>query len=294
MILGAHQSISRGYADAVELAVEDGCGCLQIFTKNQTQWKEPVIDARKIAAFRKARKDAGLAFVLSHSSYLINPASDNPVTRQRSLDALLHEMERCEKLGIDYLVMHPGAHMKQGESRGVALVAQALSEVLHSFRRARTKILLETTAGQGSSLGCSLRQLGRILKATRGGRRMGVCLDTCHVFAAGYNLRTVYGFKKTFAELDRHIGLKRLMAFHLNDSRKGLGSRVDRHEHLGKGRLGTEPFRRLMKARRFAKIPAVLETPAMPDSRGYAENLAFLRNLKGKKVSETFFVHEKT
>jgi deoxyribonuclease-4 len=281
MLLGAHESISGRLGRAVEDAVEDGCECVQIFTKNQTQWKDPELDDDQVSRFREARARAGIQAVLSHESYLVNLASDNGLTRRRSLQALLREMERCERLAVDYLVMHPGSHMNQGEQRGLALVARGLGRVLGRFPRARTKILLEITAGQGTSLGCTFEQLAWIMRHAPGGRRLGVCFDTAHAFAAGYDFRTRKGYRETFAAFDRIIGLRRLMAFHLNDSKKDLGSRVDRHEHIGRGFLGLEPFRMLLRDRAFGRVPAVLETPPLADgSRGFRKNLKALRRLR--------------
>jgi deoxyribonuclease-4 len=280
MLLGAHESISGRLSRAVEHGIEDGCECIQIFTKNQTQWKDPEIDEAGAAEFIEARTRAGIRTVLSHDSYLVNLASDNAVTRRKSLQSLFSEMERCERLGVDFLVMHPGSHMNQGEKRGLALVAQGLGRVLGRFPRARTRILLEITAGQGTSLGCTFEQLAWIMRRAPSGRRLGVCFDTAHAFAAGYDFRTRKSYRETFAAFDRIIGLGRLMAFHLNDSKKDLGSRVDRHEHIGKGFLGPGPFRMLLRDRVFRRVPAVLETPAWEDgSRGFRQNLACLRRL---------------
>ncbi len=280
MILGAHESISGSYLRAIEEGLEDGCESLQIFTKNQTQWKEPAVDEGRCEEFRRERRKAEITFVMSHTSYLINLATDNPETRRRSLEALELELRRCDRLGIEYLVMHPGAHMGQGEERGLELVAAGIGGVLEKLKGAGARILLETTAGQGSSLGHSFDEIGWLLERTPGGERMGVCLDTAHAYAAGYDIKTAGGYKKTFDDFGRLIGLKKLLAFHLNDSKKDLGTRVDRHEHIGKGFLGPEPFRRLLRDRRFARIPAVLETPPLPGGdRGYRENLAILRKL---------------
>ena len=282
MLLGAHQSIRGGFTTAVRCAVEDGCECAQIFTKNQTRWQEPVLDEAGINAFLDERHAAGLKIVLGHASYLINLASDNAETRRRSLNALLREMERCARLGLEYLVIHPGSHMGQGERRGLELVAEGLGEVLGQFPRSGTRILLETTAEQGTSLGCSFEQLAWLLDHTRGAEAMGVCFDTAHVFAAGYDIRSAQGYSKTFAEFDRLIGLDRLAAFHLNDSRKALASRVDRHEHIGQGTLGRVTFRRLLRDKTFRGLPGILETPALPEGgRGFRESLALLRKLQG-------------
>lgn len=284
MILGAHESISGGFTRAIRDGLEDGCRCIQIFTKNQTQWKEPAIDEEKIEAFKRERKKAKINFVLCHDSYLVNLASNNAETRRRSLDALLHEMDRCERLALDYLVIHPGSHMNQGEEKGLELIAHGLSEVLRAFRKAGTRILLETTAGQGSCLGYTFEHLAWLIKNTRGGKKIGVCFDTAHTFAAGYDFRSPQEYKKTFAAFDKTVGLKKLLAFHFNDSKKDLGTRVDRHEHIGKGFLGSEPFRRLLTDRRFAGVPTVLETPPLPGGeRGFKENILYLKQLARRR-----------
>jgi deoxyribonuclease-4 len=280
MILGAHESIGGSYLRAIEDGLADGCESIQIFTKNQTQWREPEVDEARFEDFRRERRKAKIRFVMSHTSYLINLATDNPETLRRSIEALEHELRRCEKLGIEYLVMHPGAHVGQGEEKGLALIAAGIGGVLEQFKDAGTRILLETTAGQGSTLCRSFEQIAWLLERTPGGGRMGVCFDTAHAYAAGYDIKSAAGYKKTFDEFDGVIGLEKLLAFHLNDSKKDIGTRVDRHEHIGKGFLGPEPFRRLLKDRRFAKIPAILETPPLPGGdRGYRQNLAVLRKL---------------
>jgi deoxyribonuclease-4 len=286
MLLGAHESISGAYTTAVGDALEDGCECIQIFTKNQTQWKEPAVDEEKVLAFKAAREKAGIGPVLAHDSYLVNLASDNLETRRKSVEALLREMERCERLGLEFLVMHPGAHMGRGEGEGLELVAAGLGEVLAAFGKARARILLETTAGQGSSLGCRFEHFAWLLKNTRGGKNLGVCFDTAHVFAAGYDIKSADGYEKTFADFDRIVGLERLLAFHLNDSKKDLATRVDRHEHIGQGKIGRETFRRLLRDSRFGSHPGILETPGLPGGeRGFRENLLVLKKLRGRKTA---------
>ncbi len=218
--------------------------------------------------------------VLSHTSYLINLATNKPETRRRSIEALGNEMSRCAGLGLEYLVMHPGAHMGQGEEKGLELIASGIGAVLRKFRNDSPMLLLETTAGQGSTLGYSFEQLAWLLENTPGGQRMGICFDTAHAYAAGYDIKSATGYQRTFDKLDELIGLERIKAFHFNDSKKELGTRIDRHEHIGSGFLGLETFRRLLADRRFVELPAILETPPLPDGeRGYRENLARLKKL---------------
>jgi len=286
MLLGAHESIAGGYTRAVDEGVEDGCACIQVFTKNQTQWRDPVVSDEACARFVEARRAAGIAVVMSHGSYLVNLASDNGETRRRSLEALRAELARCARLGVDYLVIHPGAHMGQGEERGLALVAEGLGALLGGAGGGGgggTQLLLETTAGQGSSIGCRFEQLAWIIAHAGVGERIGVCLDTCHADAAGYRMGTRAEYEATMGELDRVVGLSRLKAFHLNDSKKAHGSRVDRHEQIGKGTMGLTPFGLLLGDPRFASHPGVLETPPLPGGeRGYKENLSVLRGLAPK------------
>jgi len=280
MILGAHESISGSYLRAIKEGLEDGCECIQIFTKNQTQWREPQIDESRCDEFKKERKVAKIKFVLSHTSYLINLASNNKETREKSILSLEMEFIRCQKLAVDYLVMHPGAHMNQGEKKGLELIAEGLEKILEKFGTGKPKLLLETTAGQGSNLGRTFEELAWLLENTKRGDLMGICFDTAHSFSAGYDLKTPHGYEKTFEEFDRIIGIKRIFAFHLNDSKKDLGSRIDRHEHIGKGFLGKETFARLLKDKRFSKLPGILETPPLPNgNRGYKENLDTLKSL---------------
>ncbi len=282
MRLGAHQSIAGGFTTAVRLAEEDGCEALQVFTKVSNQWKEPTVDAAKAAPFREEVARLGLQPVLSHTSYLINLCSDDPAIRERSVDSLARELRRCEMLGIPCVVLHPGAHKGQGEAAGIALIAAGLDaafDAADADGRVTARILLENTAGQGSTLGRTFEELAAILAAAGCAKRLAVCFDTCHALAAGYDWTTAQGYADVFRSFDRLLGLERLVAFHLNDSKKTLGSRVDRHTWIGDGEIGLEPFRRLVRDRRFAKLPGVLEVPPVGDDRGYRQNLARLRGL---------------
>lgn len=280
-LLGAHMSIAGGCHHALLAAESHGCGTVQLFTKNASQWDARDLDAAAIAEFRRTLRRTGLRLPMAHDSYLINLASPEEGLYRRSVEAFVKEVERAEQLGIRYLVMHPGAHVGSGEEAGLGRVAQALDEVHARCPGFRVRVLLETTAGQGTCLGHRFEHLARILAKTADPERLGVCLDTCHVFAAGYVLAPEKEYRATMRAFDEVIGLKRLKAFHLNDSLKPRGSRVDRHAHIGQGELGVEPFRLLLNDRRFAHRPMVLET-AKEDAEGRdmdAVNLAVLRNM---------------
>jgi deoxyribonuclease-4 len=241
------------------------------------------ITPEQAQTFRDTLERIGLRQVMAHDSYLINLASPDPTLYQRSLDAFVEEMGRAEALGVAYLVMHPGAHLDSGEEAGLLRVAQALDEAHARCEGYNLRVLLETTAGQGSTLGHRFEHLATILERVADPDRLGVCLDTCHVFAAGYPLAPEEPYQQTMSEFDRIVGLRRIAAFHVNDSLKELGSRVDRHAHIGKGKLGLEPFRLLVNDPRFRDLPMVLETPL----EGVADDLAALRGLlkrgKGRK-----------
>ncbi|NMC71450.1 MAG: deoxyribonuclease IV [Myxococcales bacterium] len=282
MRLGAHQSIAGGFQTAVRLAEEDGCEALQVFTKVANQWKEPTVSPAQAAPFRAGVERLGLQPVLSHVSYLVNLCSEDPAIRERSVDSLARELRRCEVLGIPYVVLHPGAHKGQGPATGIAQVAAGLDAAFaraDAGGRVGARVLLETTAGQGTALGRTFEELAAILAAARCARRLAVCFDTCHALAAGYDWTTAKGYAEVFRALDAALGLDRLLAFHLNDSKKGVASRVDRHAWIGDGVIGLEPFRRLVRDRRFARTPGVLEIPPAGEDRGYRENLARLRAL---------------
>lgn len=269
MHLGIHGSIAGGYYRACEEAASLGCGALQIFTKNQVQWKARPITKEDAARFREARAKAGLRFVMSHCSYLINLASLRPALYRKSVESFEHEIERAFALGLDFLVLHPGSPGEGAEEEGRKRTIRALRG---AGKGAGVQILLETSAGQGATLGRSFEDLARLLEASD---RLGVCFDTCHVFAAGYDLSE--GYERTLEEFDRAIGLRRIRAFHLNDSKKGLGSRIDRHEHIGAGAIGTGAFRKLLRDPRFADRPMVIETPKDPGMD--KKNLDLLRRL---------------
>jgi len=272
MLLGAHEGIAGGVSQAFARAEEDGAECLQIFTRNARGWAAKPLEAEEIARFKTEARRTGMP-VAAHSSYLINAAAPDPEIRRKSWDGLADELQRCEQLGIPALIFHPGSNPDEAE--GLALCAEGMARALEAVP-GQVELLTETTAGQGASLGHTFEQLARIRQAIPKAfrKRAALCVDTCHLFAAGYDLTTDEGYREAFDELERLIGLEKIHAFHLNDSKKGLGCRVDRHEHIGDGAMGLAPFRRLVNDPRFAEVPAFLET----DLR-FKENLAVLRKL---------------
>jgi deoxyribonuclease-4 len=285
-LLGAHQSIAGGFPKAVERATATGCTCLQIFTRNVNRWDAAPIPPAAAAEFRAAVRAAGLGLVVAHDSYLINPAAADPVLRRRSIDGLVLELERAEQLGLPWVVAHPGAAGERPVDEAVRAAADGIAEALDRTRGLRAGILVETTAGQGSCLGARFEEIGDILAvvdADRGRRkRIGVCLDTCHVFAAGYPLYPRAALDDTLADFDRHVGLRRLALIHVNDSKRDRGSRVDRHEELGRGKIGRAAFALIATHPGLAGIPLILETPKEgPDGKPAPENdirnLALLR-----------------
>jgi deoxyribonuclease-4 len=254
-------SIAGGCHKALDAARDLCCGTVQLFTKNANQWQAKELANEDIALFRQTLRSTKLKYPTAHDSYLINLASPDEQLYRKSVEAFIVELRRAEQLGLSYLVMHPGAHLGNGEEAGLERVAGALDEVHERCADFHVQVLLETTAGQGTCLGHRFEHLARILEMVRNPERLGVCLDTCHVFAAGYSLAPAQEYRATMREFDRLIGLSRLRCFHLNDSKKPLGSRVDRHEHIGRGCLGLEPFRLLVNDRRFRSRPMILETP---------------------------------
>lgn len=258
---GAHMSVAGGLPRAVERAVVHRCESLQIFAKNASQWRGREIPAAEIRDFRAAVKRSGIWPVVSHASYLINLATTNAALRAQSLAAMGDELDRAEALGLLGVVLHPGCYTVGSEADGLTLVADALLQLLRQRRRGKTKVLLEQTAGQGTALGATFEQLASIMAKMNDHPRVAVCLDTCHLLAAGYDLTTDEGYTSTFRQFQRLIGFERLTAFHVNDSKKPLGSRVDRHEHIGRGFVGLAGFRRLVNDPRFRDMPMMLETP---------------------------------
>lgn len=259
-LFGAHMSIAGGYYKAVDAAASFGMNVVQLFTKNNNQWKGKVLTDEDVLLFREALDRTGITHPCGHNSYLINIASPAEAVWRRSLDALVDELDRAERLGLIGLVMHPGASLDSTPEEGLQKIVVALDEVHERTAGYSCQLWLELTAGQGSCLGHRFEHLAWILENVRESDRLGVCVDTCHIFAAGYPLATSADYEQTIAELDRVIGLDRVRAFHTNDSKKPLGSRVDRHEHIGEGAIGIEAFRCLVNDPRFAKIPKYLET----------------------------------
>jgi deoxyribonuclease-4 len=286
--LGAHLSISGGLPRAVDRAEASGCQALQIFTKSAGQWRARDLPAEEIALFRRRVRQTGIRPVVAHNSYLINLAAADGTLRARSIASLRDELDRAESLGLDGLVMHPGSYTSGTERGGLKLIADALADILASRPDARTRILLEHTAGQGTNLGHRFEHLAEIIDLLGGSPRIGVCLDTCHLLVAGYDICSAAGYQETFRQFGTIVGFSRLKGFHLNDSKKPCASRVDRHEHIGKGCLGLAPFRRILNDPRFAKLPMLLETPKVetPQSRRVSDvdpldkmNLDVLRRL---------------
>jgi deoxyribonuclease-4 len=260
-ILGAHMSIAGGYYRAVEAAERVRCDCVQLFTKNNNQWRAKPLTNDDVDRFQEALGRRKISHPIAHDSYLINLASPDRALWIKSVDAFVVELQRAERLGIPYVVTHPGAYTTSSEAAGIKAIARALDEVHRQTRGIAAQCLLETTAGQGSNLGWRFEHLAAIIDAVHDPQRLGVCFDTCHVFAAGYAMGTEKEYRATMRVLDKTVGLKLVRAFHLNDSLKPLGSRVDRHAHIGRGQMGREPFRFLLNDRRFRKVPMYLETP---------------------------------
>jgi deoxyribonuclease-4 len=285
-LFGAHMSAAGGCHKALLTAQSFECETVQLFTKNNNQWKAKELAESDIQQFKDVLAATSLRFPMAHDSYLINLASPDDQLYQRSIDAFVIEMQRAEQLGLAYLVTHPGAHMGSGEEAGIERVIAGLDEAHRRCPDFRLQVLLETTAGQGSCLGWRFEHLSQILKGVRQSDRLGVCLDTCHVFAAGYELAPSSRFKATLKEFDRLVGLDRLRACHLNDSVKGLGSRVDRHAHVGEGAIGIEGFRLLVNERSVRDLPMVIETPKEETPLGHtdARNLRTLRELIRKSA----------
>ncbi len=279
MRLGAHMSISGGVEKALARGQSVGCDTVQIFVKSPNRWAPRPLPAEEVARFHEAEAETGIHPVFAHDSYLNNVGSPDQELWARSLGNLLEELEHSEALGLPFLVMHPGAHMGAGEEAGLAQIARALDEIHARTPGYRVRILLETTAGQGTLLGGRFEHLRSLLERVKAPERLAVCFDTCHVFAAGYDLRTREAYAATMHELDEAVGLERVLAFHLNDSAGELGGHVDRHAHIGQGQLGLDAFRWLLNDPRWADRPMVLETDKSPDLHEDAENLARLRAL---------------
>ena len=279
ILLGAHMSISGGVHIAIERARSIDCTAMQMFVKNNMQWFARPLTRDQVRAFVEHRQRAELLSIFAHANYLINLAATNPLFHANSIRALSKELASANQLELPFLVLHPGAHRGAGEEAALAKIIASINKVFRKIPKVKTKIALETTAGQGSCVGHRFEHLAHIIDNVREPERLCICLDTAHLFAAGYDIGTESGIRKTFREFDRKIGLDRLVAIHLNDSKTGRGSRVDRHEHIGKGKIGLDAFRFIMRDRRLNKIPKVLETPKGKDLREDVMNLQTLRAL---------------
>lgn len=286
-LFGSHLSIAGGYYKAVEEAGRLGFDAVQIFTKNNNQWRAKPISDDDVERFQSSLEETGVQNPISHDSYLINLGSPDDELWKKSIDALVVELQRAHQLGIDHVVAHPGSHVGSGEEAGLERIAAGLDIVFKQTKKLPTTVALETTAGQGTNLGYRFEHLGTIIEQCAFPDRLTACLDTCHIFAAGYALAPKRAYTKTMKEFDQAVGLDRLVAFHLNDSKKDFGSRVDRHEHIGRGFLGLEPFTHVVNDRRFKSTPMYLETPKAVDEESGEEwdtiNLRTLQSLLKKR-----------
>ena len=279
---GSHLSVAGGLENAFVDGARLGCDSLQIFVKNQRQWQAKPLSDEQIDAYRNAQRETGIAPVVAHASYLLNLASPQADMRDKSARAMVDELSRCEALGVDALIFHPGAYMSATEKAGIRNIVKSLDKVTQACAGFRTMILLETTAGQGTAIGYRFEQLAAILDAAREPDRLGICLDTCHLFAAGYDFRKEEGYDKMMDEMEAAFGVAKVRCIHVNDSKRECGSRVDRHEHIGKGKIGQAGFAHFVNDARFADTPMILETEKGKDGRGAdldAVNLKRLRSL---------------
>ena len=297
MRIGAHMSVAGGVSKAVERAVVHGCEALQIFTKNANRWVSPPIDPAEARAFRRRIGETGIAPVVSHGSYLINLATTSPALRALSMTAFIDELDRAESLGLLGVVLHPGTCTAGTEEDALRFIAACIRDAFKARPRRKTMVLLEHTAGQGRTVGHRFEHLAAILEHLNGSPRVGVCLDTCHLIASGYDIVSDAGYRNTFATFDRLVGLDRVKVFHGNDSKRPCGSRIDRHEHIGQGCLGLEPFRRLLHDSRFRDLPLLIETEKSPGPSSPRaivtdaldmQNLATLKRLRDEKGSGHF------
>ena len=287
MLFGAHESIAGGVFNAIYYGQQATCDTVQIFNKSNSQWKAKLLTDEEVEQYFDAIKETGVTVTCSHTSYLINIASPNRALQNKSWRALKEEMERCQRLQIPNLVMHPGSHVGSGEKPGLTRVARNINKLFDALPDNSVTLCLETTAGQGSNLGHTFEELAFIIDRVEDKNRIGVCADTCHIFAAGYPISDPADYRKTIAQFDALIGLDKLKVIHVNDSKKPFGSRRDRHEHLGKGEIGLEAFRNLVNDRRLKKVPLILETPKGKELVEDIENLKILRSLVKKRPQKT-------
>ncbi len=281
MYLGAHMSIAGGVENALLEGESIGCTAIQMFTKSNNRWQSSLFKEKQIDKFNAAREETGIDLIIVHTGYLINLA--NPSENwQKSMDSMENELLLAEQLGLDKLVLHPGSHLGQGEEYGLKRIADSLNQLYAKHPSTKVKTLLEVTAGQGTNLGYTFEQLAEILNMVDDQKHYGICLDTCHMFAAGYDIRTEKTYNETFDKLDRVLGVERVMAIHLNDTHGTLGGKKDRHTHIGEGTLGLEPFRMLLNDPRFVEVPMLLETPKDDGIESDIKNLEILRSLVEK------------
>lgn len=278
-LLGAHTSISGGVETAIDRAVKLGFTAIQIFTKNNNRWKAKPISDKEAESFKKKWAASGIDFIVSHDSYLINLCAKDKSLLKKSRDAFIDELERCEQLGIPHLNFHPGSHTGLGEESGLKLIAESINLAHDKTKNFQVKSMLELTAGQGTALGYMFEQIARIIDMVDDKKRMTICIDTAHVFAAGYDIKNPKEYKKVIKEFNKVIGLERLKCIHMNDSKKELGSKVDRHEHIGKGFIGKEGFANIMNDKKLLNVPKILETPKGKDQKEDLINLGTLRKL---------------
>ena len=281
LLLGAHFSIAKGLPRAILDADSYKCNTLQIFTKNAQTWKEKTLTKNQIDDFLKTRQKTGIYNIISHTSYLINIAGPDPKKAEMSCEALKQEIIRCGQLDIPYIVLHPGAHMGEGDAKGIDRIADNINRIFDLTDTLSSRLLLETTAGQGTSIGHFFEQLAAIIEKVHDKTRIGVCLDTCHIFAAGYDFSDKNGYEQAIRNFDDIIGLKNLFVIHLNDSKKACGTRVDRHEHIGDGFIGREAFKYMINDSRLKDIPKIIETPKLKNEQDADTiNLELLRNMR--------------
>ena len=288
MQFGAHESIAGGIFNAVYRGEQATCDTIQIFNKSNNQWRAKELIDEEIVRFFTAIEETKVTVTCSHTSYLINIASPDKALNKKSYLSLKEEMERCERLKIPNLVMHPGAHVGSGETQGLNTIADNINRLFDELKDNHVTLCLEATSGQGSVLGYKFEHLADIIDQVANKDQIGVCLDSCHIFAAGYHLKDVKKYRQTIRAFDQTVGLKYLKVFHLNDSLKEFGSRRDRHEHIGKGHIGLEGFRNLVNDRRLKKVPFIIETPKGEDLKEDILNLKVLRSLVKKKTSSKF------
>jgi deoxyribonuclease-4 len=282
MIFGAHESIAGGVYKAIERGQQATCDTIQMFNKSNNQWRAAKLKPEEVETFFKLIEETGITVATSHTSYLINIGSPDKALGEKSYRSLKEEMERCETLKIPNLVMHPGSHVGSGEETSMNTICEYINRLFNELPNNHVTLLLETTAGQGTNLGCTFEQLAYMIDRVEDKDRIGVCLDTCHIFAAGYPLVDPKDYKKTMKQFDDIIGLDRLRIIHMNDSLKEFGSHRDRHEHIGKGFIGLEGFRNIVNDKRLKNIPMILETPKGEDLAEDIENLKVLRSLVKK------------